>query len=162
VPVTPDTEPEHVDTVRVSQALPQVIANKQQQNCFFMSESGAIFAPAPKISADTPLSFYGVIVGNPLGEQYASKRHLTDLLAFEKLLRRLQITTTEVWTVSGEVYAFVADTGTLLYIDSTDPITTVFNNLETVIERDAINRAQFANISYIDLRFGNRVFYKLR
>lgn len=162
-PVTPAPALTHAESENIAGALPQIITNASGEQCFFVNEDGFIFAPVKQPEkAQGLVTLYGNLITDPLRKTYTNKKTFTHLLDFVRLARRLEIVITEIWTTTGEAYAFVAQPGTQLYVDSEDDVVEVFDNLKTVIERDAINKAQFANIKYIDLRFGNRVFYKLR
>lgn len=160
-PVTPASVLNHVPEKEVVPALPQIPQDRSGTRCFAVNEQGMIFAP---IAAPVGgmVTLYGKLTADPIRQQYTTKEELQTLLDFTRLVRRLEIVVTEVWTTTGEAYAFVTEPGAHLYVSSRDAAVDVFTNLETVIARDAINKAQFANIAYIDLRFGNRVFYKLR
>jgi len=163
IPVTPAVILEHVDEAGdVTASLPQIPEDRTGSNCFFLNEQSVIFAQLKGSVPEGMVTFYGKIIKDPLRQTYAPYKEFTDLLDFTRLVRRLEIVITEVWTTGGEAYTFVTQSGTQLHIDSEDNLVEVFANLQTVIDRDAINKAQFGNIKYIDLRFGNRVFYKLR
>ncbi len=164
VPVTPATLLSHdaENQDKVSSAIPQVLTSFSGQNCFFLNDSGIVFSPTDYDNNQEVIKFFGGITSDPLRQTYANKKTFASLVEFTKLLRRLNIVSDQVWTTNGEVYAFVTKEKVKIYIDSKDNIVDVFDNLETVIKRDAINQAQFSNIDYIDLRFGNRVFYKLK
>lgn len=161
-PVTPAPSLVHDDGVTVTGTLPQVTISRTGDECFVLNADAVVFAPAVDAVPADLITFFGAITTDPIRQQYTSPARLRDLLAFARLVRRLEIITTEVWTSNGDVYAFVTQPGAQLYVDATEDLGETFTNLETVMKRDAINRAQFANILYIDLRFGNRVFYKLR
>lgn len=160
-PVTPAAVLTHESEKEVAPALPQVPNDRSGSRCFVVNAQGVLFAPTTDVSTGM-VTFYGTITTDPIRQQYSSPAELQMLLDFARLVRRLEIVITEVWTTTGEAYAFVTESGTQLYVSADDDVVSVFTNLETVIARDAINKAQFANIAYIDLRFGNRVFYKLR
>ena len=159
VPVTPALNPNHVNDENIS-AIPQTL-NSYSGQCYLMTSDGMIFAKDNNLEGDF-IKTFGFITSDPLRQKYSDSKTFRDLIDFVKLLRRLNIEANEVWTTDGEVYAVVTKEKVKIYIDGEDDIVSVFNNLQTVIERDAINKAQFANIDYIDLRFGNRVFYKLK
>lgn len=162
VAVTPAKKLEHVAEERQQDAIPQIPDGRAGATCYYMNEQAMLFAEAPAADLEQFTTFYGAITADPLRATYTTPDQVTQLLQLIKLIRRLQITGTEVWTTTGEVFAIVTEPGAKLYLDSQDDIISVFSNLQTVIERDAINTAQFKNIEYIDLRFGNRVFYKLK
>lgn len=159
-PVTPAAVLTHESEKEVAPALPQIPQDRSGTQCFAVNDHGMIFAPMSETVTGT-MTFYGKVTADPIRQYYAEKEELQKLLDFARLVRRLEIVVTEVWTTTGEAYAFVTEPGAHLYVSSRDSVVSVFTNLETVIARDAINKAQFANIAYIDLRFGNRVFYKL-
>jgi hypothetical protein len=87
---------------------------------------------------------------------------LNDYLELVKLFRRNEITITEIDTEDGETFIAIANKGAKILFDREDQVNEVYENLVIALERDAINKAQFGNIDYIDLRFENRVFYKLK
>jgi cell division septal protein FtsQ len=167
VPVTPastlthDVNEDGEDVEKIS-VIPQVVSSFSSSNCFFVNDEGVIFSPAKFDSNNDVLKTFGKITSDPVRQSYADKKTFQELIEFSKLLRRLNIVADEIWTTNGEVYAFVTKEKVKIYIDSQTDIGKLFDNLETVIKRDAINKAQFSNIDYIDLRFGNRVFYKLK
>ncbi|MEY2641015.1 MAG: hypothetical protein RL150_408 [Candidatus Parcubacteria bacterium] len=164
--VTPAPALVHDDGELVTGSLPQPISSRNGDQCFLLNAEAIVFAPVPTVTvAAVPadlITFFGRITRDPLRQQYTSRERFEDILAFARLVRRLDIVVTEAWTVNDEVYSLVTQPGAQLFVDTTSDLGETFTNLETVITRDAINRAQFANILYIDLRFGNRVFYKLR
>lgn len=162
VPVTPANAPNHVNDSKTVSAIPQVVNQYSGANCYFTNSDGMIFAKTDFENSHDFITTFGFIVSDPFRQNYDDAKTFRDLIDFVKLLRRLEIIADEVWTTDGEVYAIVTKDKVKIYIDSEDDIVSVFNNLQTVINRDAINQAQFSNIDYIDLRFGNRVFYKLR
>lgn len=145
-----------------SSVIPQNVSSISGSNCFYMNEEGVIFAKAQYDSSGDIVKTFGKITSDPIRQSYVDKKTFNNLIEFTKLLRRLDIVADEIWTTNGEVYAFVTKDKVKIYIDSKSDVGKLFDNLETVIKRDAINKAQFSNIEYIDLRFGNRVFYKLK
>lgn len=163
IPVTPAQTLIHDEEGNEkTSVIPQVVNSFNNANCFYMNEDGIIFAPAKYDSNTDIIKTFGKIASDPLRQSYSDKKTFKNLIEFSKLLRRLNIISDEIWTTNGEVYAFVTKENVKIYIDSKTDVTNLFDNLDTVIKRDAINQAQFLNIDYIDLRFGNRVFYKLK
>lgn len=159
VPVTQTVNPSHVNDQSIS-VIPQIL-NNYSANCYLMNSDGVIFSEDLNLEGDF-IKTFGYILSDPIRQNFSTPKTFKDLIDFVKLLRRLNIEANEIWTTNGEVYVIVTKEKVKIYIDNQDDIVSVFNNLQTVIERDAINQAQFNNIDYIDLRFGNRVFYKLK
>jgi cell division septal protein FtsQ len=163
VPVTPANTLTHDEEggEKVS-VIPQVVNSFSGSNCFFVNDEGVIFSPTKYDSNTDVIKAFGKITSDPIRQAYTDKKTFEELIEFSKLLRRLNIVADQVWTTNGEVYAFVTKEKVKIYIDSESDLISMFDNLDTVMKRDAINQAQFSNIDYIDLRFGNRVFYKLK
>lgn len=164
IPVTPATTLVHDEETGENKmsAIPQVVNSFSDANCYFMNANGMIFAKAEYNNDSEVIKTFGFIKTDAINQEYSTPKTFKNLVEFVKLLRRLNIVADQIWTIDGEVYAFVTKENVEIYIDGSEDMVATFNNLETVINRDAINQAQFANIDYIDLRFGNRVFYKLK
>lgn len=133
------------------------------EDCYFVNEFGIVFSLEPELHEYTLLKLHNVINEGPIGSVYVSQEFFSTIVAFEKTLaEKLSIHLRDIYTEDESTYQFVTKEGPSLLVDSTDDYVKVADNLATVMELDAINEAQFGNIEYIDLRFGNRVFYKLR
>lgn len=134
-----------------------------QKQCYFINELGIVFIEEPPFhDYDLPI-FHNVIEGDPLGKVYDSYKLFKTIQTFSETLQtELGITISEIYTDDDVTFTFRTATGADLLVDKTDDFVLVADNLATLIDKDAINKAQFNNIEYIDLRFGNRVFYKLK
>jgi len=130
--------------------------------CYLVNGKGKIFIEEPLINNNQFIKFYGGIEGDPLRQDYISEKVFNDLMHFSILLRRLDITATSITTDDSRNFTVKTKAGANILIESDDDVLLTFDNLQTVITQDAINKAQFGNIDYIDLRAGNKVFYKLK
>jgi cell division septal protein FtsQ len=152
----------HEDEIEFSSVISDTNINTDDATCYLLSEDGMVFIEALENYQNGFTEYFGLIDGNPLGKIFSNSEEFKGLQDLIKLLKRLNIFSKEIWTKTGEVYVIVTSNNVELFIDSKDDPAEIFKNLEAVIEKDAINEAQFNNIDYIDLRFGNRVFYKLK
>lgn len=131
--------------------------------CYFVNQSGLIFIEEPKDHEYDLPKLHNIVSGNPIGQIYVSSDFFKIIQEFKNTLEtNLDVHLAEVFTEDEITYKFLMKEGPYLLIDSTDDFVSVADNLATLIEQDAINRPQFSNIQYIDLRFGNRIFYKLK
>ncbi|MCB9806074.1 hypothetical protein H6775_02850 [Candidatus Nomurabacteria bacterium] len=135
----------------------------ESRNCYLVNEDGLVFLPEPLINEYDFFEMYDVISeGDILGQSYVSADFFHSIIKFEELLSRLEIKFKKIETEDGHTFTLTTGEGTRLIFDVDDNVVDIFDNLQTVIDQDAINKAQFSNIDYIDLRFGNRVFYKIK
>src|SRR3989344_390545 len=132
------------------------------QRCFEMDENGFIFAA---LASETPL--YGIIFSGPLsasttliGQTFIGE-HMSGVVAFlkkleNKNLKPIRVSTTDM------VYYWVELPETVLVrvAFGADPEETA-RNLELALSSDAL-RGRVEELEYIDLRFGNRLYYKVK
>lgn len=142
-------------------------------NCYFMDESGYIFGQAPFFSGDIYLKFYGQVkddVSAPLGLNYFNN-FFPKLLQFRDIVKQMGISTS--------AYYIKNDGSAELYITSSTPfpdkqkiifnpaedISKLAENLQTALSTDPLKtdfKKKFSSFEYIDLRFGNKVYYKFK
>ncbi len=142
------------------------------QKCYFMDESGYIFGEAPYISGDVYLKFYGEVnkfSDIPLGSYYFPEL-FQKLTAFRKSTNGMGIKTSSY---------FVKDDGIELYLASNIPfpnkpkivlkldadVDKVAENLQTALSTEPLQtdfKKKFNSLESIDLRYGNKVYYKFK
>ncbi len=143
----------------------------EEQNCFFVDDEGYIFDKAPYFSGEVYVKFYGALSGDNILGSYFLKDKFIDLMNFNHALELIGIKptyfskneegdiyvglTTKGMSTSSPEIIFKADAD---FIKIADNIDTVFNTepLKNIL------REKYASILYVDLRFGNKVYYKLR
>lgn len=143
------------------------------ENCYFVNNDGLIFDKAPYFSGDVYFKYYMKILddkSNPLGAQMISPERFHELVRFTDGVSLLGLK---------PAYLVVSNDGThSLYLESSgdnlnpkiifkgeNNLPLIFDNLST-----AMNEKEFANeinskydtLSYIDLRFKNKVLYKFQ
>jgi len=143
------------------------------ENCYFVNNDGLIFDKAPYFSGDVYFKYYMKILddkSNPLGAQMILPERFHELVRFTDGVSSLGLK---------PAYLVISNDGThSLYLKSSggnqnpkiifkedNSLPLVFDNLAT-----AMNEKEFANeinskydtLSYIDLRFKNKVLYKFQ
>ncbi len=142
--------------------LPTGQAGGASGDCYLMDSTGFIFARA---ATSTPgitstYRFSGGIIGNPTGQTYLSGH----LAGIEALLDRLGQTGYEpelVRAVSEQDFVISLGRGYDLKASFGVTADSLLRNLQLVLGSDAL-RGTADRLEYIDLRFGNRVYYKLK
>ncbi len=131
-------------------------------NCYYLNETGLVFDKAPANYDKNLMQFHDWIHDDPIGKNYIDPETFQKIITLVNLIAKVPLKVTSVNTEDGLTFNLHTEGGTRLLYEINDDPEEVANNLNTVLEKDAINRAQLNNIDYIDLQFGNKVYYKIR
>jgi hypothetical protein len=144
-----------------------------KEKCYFMDENGYIFDEAPYFSGEVYFKFYG-----PLEDQinpdesigaYFSKQSFKYLTSFKNVLTNIKLKPVALSIAADKNIEILLSSGIsskvgpkiLLKTDS--DFQTVAENLQTALTAEPL-QSEFKNkyslLQYIDLRFGNKVYYK--
>ncbi|MEI6400201.1 MAG: hypothetical protein WCO58_01610 [bacterium] len=135
--------------------------------CLFMDKDGFLFGYAPYISGDVYTVLYGTTRKNPgtygfTKEQFESVSHL---LAQIKILG-LTVTNVVQQPEDADFSFYIKNNQnqvTEIKVSLTDDSSLIGEHLSSVLASDVFkDRNNVFNMLYIDLRFGNKVFYKAK
>ena len=137
--------------------------------CYFMDEGGFIYTPVPEntgttTSQTTPGTFYVFKGGvdssrEPVGQWFV-QAHLPGLLSLLKFLGQAGFTALGA-EVDGQDIIVRLQEGFLLKASFGADANMLAKNLELVLSSDVL-KGKSDLLEYVDLRFGNRVYYKLK
>ena len=134
------------------------------EQCYFMDNTGTIFAEAPNFSGDAYFKYYGLVSSdNPIGKEYlASSTEFTDIAKFVDTVRDLSLK--PLYIIGKDNGQFVITLFSLgeIYFDTKEPMSKVGENLKALMRTPAFANLNNISIDYIDLRFGNKLYYKLK
>jgi cell division septal protein FtsQ len=129
--------------------------------CYALDSSGFIFAPSlEKNGFRTSYTFKGGILGDPIGKKYMSG----NFSGVVSLLDKLGEEGYPAYTITAENehdFSIRLTDGVLLRASYGVELEEFVRNLELVLASDAL-QGKRRTIEYIDLRFGNRVYYKMK
>ncbi len=141
---------------------------KQKEDCYFIDQNSTIFAKAPTFSGDAYFKYYGLISSTTEssligGEFMASTTEFTDISTFVLKAKELKIKPLYIEAKeNGEFSMFIAGGGEI-YFDTREPLSIVGQNLEALLRTPAFaSSTGNLPIEHIDLRYGNKLFYKLK
>ncbi len=135
-----------------------------EEECFFMDKNATVYSKAPKFSGDAYFKYYGLIEGDPLGQKYFSDIELFNSLGqFINYTEKLNLSPFYLKILdNGQYELYLLEGGRILF-DSESTLDQVAFNLEAILTSpDLASTTSFKNLDYIDLRFGNKLFYKLK
>jgi hypothetical protein len=137
-----------------------------KEKCYFIDLFSTIFAEAPNFSGDAYFKYYGLVEKeNPIGEKFiASSTEFTQINNFIESVKKLNIKPLYLLGKGENEYSLVLYGGGEIYFDVKKSISLAFNNLETLLKSPelSIGKTGFLPVEYIDLRYGNKLFYKLK
>jgi cell division septal protein FtsQ len=139
-------------------------SEKNKTNCLLLNKFGLVFAKE-NLSTERLMKTYGFFqeqeLNEIIGQNYLTPEVFKKSLSFTKNLNQLNINA-DFMDISDDNLIIHTVRGPYLLLDKKSDFAEVLNNLKIVIETEEINTAQFRNLEYIDLRFGNKVYYKIK
>lgn len=142
------------------------------QECFSMDKDGYIFGPATANNialgqSDSDghpyLAFYST-VEEPLGNHYTTTPdEFRRLVSFIETVRNFEIGPRLIQT-DGREYHIILESGTKLLIRKDQDLQRVADHLKASLSDPVITTedGKLKDLIYLDLRFNNKVYYKLR
>ena len=131
--------------------------------CYSMDQGGFIFAQSPVVSASSSeYVFHGAISTStdPIGQSFVPA-HLPGLVALLQLLGQAGFTPLGVTAQSDQDFSIPLSQGFMLKASFGEDGDTLTKNLQLILSSDALS-GKADQLEYIDLRFGDRVYYKLK
>lgn len=136
------------------------------KECFLINLQGNIFAKENNFMFENVLKFYSPLDFSDeqelIGRNVLNADIFENIIFFANNLPELNITAKSIQTDNHETFSVQTTAGPRILIETDDEATQLLNNLKVMIETENINEAQFKNLDYINLSFGNKVFYKPR
>lgn len=130
------------------------------EDCYFMDAGGFIFAEADSQQTTTPYVFRdGLLPGRePIGQTFLLGR-LSTIVHFLELLKQAGYEPQGITVENEKDFSVpLAGTFTLRVLFDTDGEKTI-HDLRLALEADSV-RDRVDELEYVDMRFGNRVYYK--
>ncbi len=130
--------------------------------CYVFDEGGLIFANIDRAGKpEMPYTFFGGLqTQSPIGSVFLADKlpGVRDLL---QRMREARFIPVNLHVLDEQDYTIDLTTGFTIKASFGQDIDTIVHNLELVSVSPAI-RGKEAELDYIDLRFGNRVYYKFK
>ncbi|HEV3245077.1 MAG TPA: hypothetical protein VG102_01850 [Candidatus Paceibacterota bacterium] len=134
--------------------------------CYDMDENGFLFAQAPATASTSGEYIFTGGVSVPttsqsvIGQTFVSG-HSAGLVAFLQLLSQSGLTPLGASVQSDQDFTVPLRQGFSLYASFGEDPAALANNVELILSSNALS-GQEQNLAYIDLRFGDKVYYKLK
>ena len=131
--------------------------------CYDMDKTGFIFANASVNASSTNEYIFtgGISTSTTATGQTFAPGHTQGLVAFMQLLAQAGFTPLGAEVQSDEDFTVPLSQGFSIYASFGQDPGTLVNNLQLVLSSEAL-QGQQQNLEYVDLRFGDKVYYKLQ
>jgi len=137
----------------------------ETKECFYMDKDGLVFIAAPQFEGHVFLMFAGLLDGaDPVGKHFLPAAKMTEVLDFIVKLKTLGLSVASVSAKSEREIHMRLRSGTDLVVSLEKPLSDVVKNISTLIASTDFTTASggIDKVSYIDLRYGTKAFWKER
>lgn len=141
------------------------------KSCYFMDENGFIYDNAPYFSGDVYFKFFGKIdfIDNPIGAIFQSV-HFEKISLLKELLKEINIEPIALYLrEDGDMELYLSssadDIKPKIIFNPDADVVKMSENLQSALLTDPLMsdfKDKYNKLQYIDLRFGNKVYYKFR
>lgn len=151
--------------------LPEI--NTAEQKCYFLDKDGYIFDEAPYFSGEVYFKFYGETIlddnGIPSGS-YFSPHIFSELILFKETLETIGLKPVVSYIENnGDIKILLArkneSIGPEIIFKADADFQKLAENLQAALTTEPLQSnfdKKYSSLLYIDLRFGNKVYYKFQ
>lgn len=151
----------HKVQVEIFEYRPVIILKTAKGN-YFVNSKGDVFIKEPILHPYDDLIVLEKDLDVNIGDNVIEPDFLEDLNLFSDKLNEIKIKTKLIKNPEEDIYRIETDKGFEIVISSADDLTNSVQNIQTILENGALSKEDLSLIDYLDLRFGNKVFYKLK
>lgn len=139
-------------------------AQNEAPSCYYLDETGLAYAQAPTYSEPIFITYQGTLATSsaPLPRQYLSEEKFQSLVALITALEQ-KVPGDPIRQVvvdsSGDARAYFQD-DFLLIFSTLDDSGDVFDRFSLALQSDPFKGKALSSFEYLDLRFGDKLYYK--
>ncbi len=161
------------------EVLEKPVAEKTQEECYFVDDTGFIFVRAPHFSSGVFLRFEGGLEDwsnqfseneadpalFPLGRQVLESVLFADLLGFVEHLSIIDILVEKVHLSTGQEISLETGEASRILLDKKQDLELALINIFAIVDdekfQDDVGN-DFSNVDYIDMKIPDKVFYSIK
>jgi cell division septal protein FtsQ len=148
--------------IKIKEYEPQILVSDIKDKKYFVNIEGLVFMEEPLIYSYKDLVVLNTDLENiEIRMQAVEPEFLGNLKNFINSLKNIDVIVVSIKNVEENIYNLKTQKGFSLRITSSDDLNVSFENLKTVLLNKVIDESDLTATDYIDLRFGNKVFYKI-
>ena len=150
-------------------------SRNDSQDCYFLDETGYIFGRAPYFSGEVYFKFYGATdskENTPIGSYFLADI-FQKLILFKEALSHMGLKPVVLYKDKEEnedIKIFLSSANTLpnapeIIFKADSDLEIIAENLQTALTTEPLQsnfKNKYSSLLYIDLRYGNKVYYKFK
>ena len=130
--------------------------------CYFLDDSGYIFTSAPDFSGDVFFRYFGSALEEPINANFLTPGEFAELDLFVRSARDVGVKPVSLAVLDAPDAELHLEGGSKVIFNRQVNLSDVLQNLKSVLESDVFRARGALEFEYIDLRFGNKIFYKFK
>ncbi len=136
---------------------------ESEEECFFLNSEGFIFAEAPNFTGNVFFRFYGEVKGDePIRKRYTTTTEFLRMNVLIDSLEGLAVTPIELRPENEQDFALYLEEGGKIIYNREQRPSEIVDNLKAVLDSELFKEVGLVGTDYIDLRFGNKVYFKAK
>lgn len=170
--VTLSTADNHILSVSLTEREPFALwcdtppTDNLVSQCYFLDTDGFVFAHAPQFSGNAYFKYYGFLPYEaPIGSYYlSSTTRFHELSGFVENAQKLGITPLYMSAQDIDSFELFVFGGGKILLDTRESLEKVFERFSALLKTPNLvpKKGGELLVEYIDLRFGNKMFFKPR
>ena len=135
------------------------------KDCYFMDDSGFIFAEAPNFTNNIFIRYYGLFLEvYPVGKNYFTSDKFTKIGAFISEIKKMGFDPESFLAIDEHQYEIILSENVKMMFDDKEDFSKDILRLKTLIKDNyiKIDKDSISKINHIDLRYGNKVHYDFK
>lgn len=139
------------------------------EDCYFLDNRGYIFSKAPHFSGYIYFKFYGPLANfddsNPIKSFVLREDMFAKVLGFRDSLKNLSLGSYRILILNNGDFELYLNSGGKVMFNQTGDYEKLAKNLELALNTEPLlgnMKDKKEKLDYIDLRFGNKVFFKFK
>jgi cell division septal protein FtsQ len=135
---------------------------QRESSCYFIDTDGYIFARAPIFSGSAFFAFYGLVQDKePIGNTYLSSKEFIMLNEFVEFIKSHNIGVYALLAKDNGLYELYLTKGGKIIFQNEQDMNTLEGNVEALIKNTKLfDPKEISELEYVDLRFGNKIYFK--
>lgn len=151
--------------IGVIERQPSALWCDNSSGCFIVDDQGFIYAPAENASTTDLIIFRGESVGTgtPIGTVINSSSTYSDIATLLQGMKEKGLTPKEVEIRNKHEFSVKVSPGGNVIFSDIRPLGDSLDNLSTALQSSAFKATSTSmDFEYIDTRFGNKIFFKMK